>query len=55
MQADDCLFSHVIEISGRGLVETDRAWDLRGGERAYLGGIDLEGERVLEIGPPAAI
>ena len=26
-------------------------WDLRGHESAYLGGVDLAGKRVLELGP----
>src|SRR5271168_2362928 len=26
-------------------------WDLRGRESAYLGGVDLAGKRVLELGP----
>ena len=26
-------------------------WDLRGHEPAYLGGVDLAGKRVLELGP----
>ena len=27
------------------------AWDLRGHEAAYLGGVDVAGKRVLELGP----
>src|ERR1700722_14294937 len=27
------------------------AWDLRGHESAYLGGVDVAGKRVLELGP----
>src|SRR3984885_2540180 len=27
------------------------AWDLRGQESAYLGGVDVAGKRVLELGP----
>src|SRR5580700_7017202 len=27
------------------------AWDLRGHESAYLGGVDVAGQRVLELGP----
>ena len=27
------------------------AWDLRGHEPAYLGGVDVAGKRVLELGP----
>lgn len=26
-------------------------WDLRGGEKDYLGGVDIAGKRVLELGP----
>jgi SAM-dependent methyltransferase len=46
---DDCHFYHVMEIPGHGVV--GEQWDLRGGERAYLGDVPLQGKRVLEIGP----
>jgi len=46
---DDCLFYHTMEVPGYGLVEG--FWDLRGGEAEYLGGAQLAGRRVLEIGP----
>jgi len=46
---DDCHFYHWMDIPGHGQVEAD--WDLRGGEADYLGGVALEGRRVLEIGP----
>jgi O-methyltransferase len=36
-------------LPGHGLVGGD--WDLRGREGAYLGGVELNGRRVLEIGP----
>jgi SAM-dependent methyltransferase len=45
----DCIFYHVMEIPGHGLVEGQ--WDLRGGEDDYLGRTNLNGRRVLEIGP----
>ena len=45
---DDCFFYHTMDIPGYGQVKG--AWDLRGGEREYLGGVDLKGKRVLEIG-----
>jgi hypothetical protein len=45
---DDCGFYHTMDIPGYGLVEG--AWDLREGLRDYLGGVDLEGKRVLEMG-----
>jgi O-methyltransferase len=38
-----------MEIPGQGLVGGE--WDLRGGEDAYLGGVELAGRRVIEIGP----
>jgi hypothetical protein len=45
---DDCYFYHTIEIPGYGLVEGE--WDLRRGIRAYLGGVEFKGRRVLELG-----
>ena len=47
--ADDCYFYHVMEIPGYGLVGGE--WDLRAGVEDYLGGVDVSGQRVLEIGP----
>lgn len=44
----DCAFYHTMEIPGHGLVKGQ--WDLRGRERKYLGGVDLRGRRVLEVG-----
>src|SRR5947209_7407317 len=43
-----CVFYHTMEIPGYGLV--NGAWDLRGSVGAYLGGVDLHGRRVLEMG-----
>jgi O-methyltransferase len=34
-----------------GIGEIEGAWDLRAGFDAYIGGVDVAGERVLEIGP----
>jgi SAM-dependent methyltransferase len=48
--ARDCRFYHLMEIPGHGLT-TGADWDLRGNTDRYLGGIDLAGSRVLEIGP----
>jgi SAM-dependent methyltransferase len=45
---EDCFFYHTMEIPGYGHVEG--VADLRGRERKYLGGVDFEGKRVLEIG-----
>lgn len=43
-----CHFYHTMEIPGYGLVQGE--WDLRPGVDAYLGGINLQGKRVLELG-----
>jgi SAM-dependent methyltransferase len=47
--ADDCYFYHVMDLPGHGTVGGD--WDLRGHEDEYLGNVELDGARVLEIGP----
>ncbi len=44
-----CSFYHTMDIPGVGRVEGE--FDLRGRERKYLGGVDLRGKQVLEIGP----
>jgi hypothetical protein len=44
----DCLFYHSMEIPGYGEVEGE--WDLRGGVVQTLGGVNLSGKRVLELG-----
>jgi hypothetical protein len=44
----ECAFYHTMDIPGYGLVEGK--WDLRGKEREYLGNVDLNGKRVLEMG-----
>lgn len=46
--ADGCYFYHCMDIPGHG--EVTGQWDLRGREQAYLGGVDLRGREVLEIG-----
>lgn len=46
---DDCYFYHVMDIPGQGVV--GGAWDLRGREDEYLGGVNFDNCRVLEIGP----
>src|SRR5437764_915707 len=43
-----CYFYHSMDVPGHGLVEGE--WDLRTGISAYLGGVDVGGKRVLEIG-----
>lgn len=47
-RADDCYFYHTAEIPGHGKVVGQ--WDLRGRESVYLGGVDLRGKSVLEVG-----
>jgi SAM-dependent methyltransferase len=49
IDADDCFFYHRMDIPGHGVVGGQ--WDLRGHEDEYVGGVDLNGQRVLEIGP----
>lgn len=49
LTAADCDFYHVMDLPGHGL--TEGQWDLRAGVDAYLGGLDLAGKRVLEVGP----
>ena len=46
---EDCLYYHTIELPGLGLIRG--FWDLRGGEDAYLGNVEVAGRSVLEIGP----
>jgi SAM-dependent methyltransferase len=48
--AAECHFYHAMEIPGYGPVPNP-LWDLRGSESQYLGDVELEGKRVLEIGP----
>jgi SAM-dependent methyltransferase len=51
---EKCFFYHVMDVPGVESVETDTAggkFDLRGGEPDYLGHVQLDGRRVLEIGP----
>jgi hypothetical protein len=45
---DDCYFYHSMDIPHHGVVAGE--WDLRGREREYLGGLDVSGKSVLEIG-----
>ena len=44
----DCFFYHSMDIPGCG--EVVGQWDLRPNVDAYLGGVDLRGKRVLEVG-----
>jgi hypothetical protein len=44
----DCYFYHVLDIPGHGVVGNE--WDLRGREEEYLGKVNFNGKRVLELG-----
>ena len=44
----ECRFYHSMELPGLGLQEGQ--WDLRPGVDAYLGPVDYEGRRVLDVG-----
>ncbi len=44
----ECSFYHVTDLPGHGVVGW--GWDLRGGEEKYLGGVEVRGKRVLELG-----
>ncbi len=44
----ECAFYHTMELPGFGTVQGQ--WDLRAGIRDYLGGVELRGERVLDVG-----
>jgi O-methyltransferase len=46
---EDCEWYHTFELTDGSVIRG--AWDLRGGETAYLGGVDLAGKRVFEPGP----
>ncbi len=45
----NCFFYHTIDLPGVGTIKGH--WDLREIASEYLGGVDLAGQRVLEIGP----
>ena len=45
---NECYFYHTMDIPGYGHVEGE--WDLRQREQEYLGGVDVKGKRVLEVG-----
>ena len=44
----NCEFYHTMNIPGHGLVKGQ--WDIRGREQEYLGCVNFEGKRVLELG-----
>jgi hypothetical protein len=46
---DDCNWYHTFDLPRGGTIEG--AWDLRGREASYLGGVEVAGKRVIEPGP----
>ena len=48
LDAHDCFFYHSADLPEG---EVAGAWDLRGSEGVYLGGVNPGGKRVLELGP----
>jgi O-methyltransferase len=46
---EDCNWYHAFDLPDGSSI--DGAWDLRGNEPAYLGGVDVRGKRVIEPGP----
>jgi hypothetical protein len=44
----ECAFYHAMDLPGYGFV--DGPWDLRAGVDSYLGSVDFDGKRVLELG-----
>ena len=47
-RVEDCFFYHAIELPGFGLVPAH--WDLRGRFDDYIGGVDVRGKSVLDVG-----
>ena len=45
---EDCYFYHTTDIPNYGTV--DGEWDLRGNEDNYLGNVNFENKKVLDIG-----
>ena len=45
---EDCFFYHAMDLPGFGLVPAH--WDLRGRFDEYIGGVDVRGKSVLDVG-----
>ena len=45
---EDCFFYHAMELPGLGLIPAH--WDLRGRFDDYIGGVDIRGKSVLDVG-----
>ena len=48
---DDCLFYHVMDLPGHGVIDQMNSWDLRGRFEDYLGGMLVKGKSFLDVGP----
>lgn len=49
LRREDCRFYHTFQLPDGEIIPGP--WDLRGRESSYLGGVDVAGQRVLELGP----
>ncbi len=49
---EDCYFYHTMELPGLGVRRGH--WDLRGKFYDYVGGVDVAGRSVLDVGRPPA-
>jgi len=47
-RVEDCFFYHTLDLPGIGVVEG--VWDLRGRFDDYIGGVELKGKSVLDVG-----
>jgi SAM-dependent methyltransferase len=45
---DECYFYHTVDLPGHGTVQGN--WDLRAWITSYLGNVDFNGKRVLDVG-----
>jgi Ribosomal protein L11 methyltransferase (PrmA) len=50
LSVDDCYFYHVVDLPGHGVIDTLSSWDLRGRFSDYLGGFDVKGKSLLDVG-----
>lgn len=48
---DDCYFYHTMELPGLGVLKGH--WDLRGRFQDYIGGVEVAGKSVLDVGAAA--
>jgi hypothetical protein len=50
LSVGDCYFYHVVDLPGHGVIDTLSSWDLRGRFSDYLGGFDIRGKSLLDVG-----